>query len=542
MLLTEQAVLHSTPEDFSNNTENIIGERTNSITEASSVRNVPGEEIISKTTSSQEKGKDFQKNLKRTSRAKEYISKDDIDSCSICLQNFTSSGNHRPFVSPCGHVFGENCLKMWVVERKQRTCPLCKCKVNIKRCITIRGISKGLLLCDKSELEDLKRKYKDLKLQKFESDCKAFDLQQRLEGLRTQSELLQREVERLQRSAINSLSVKCVGSVTVSLNRMARVMTLAPHRQDTVAVSSEVFGDRERWGVSLLDLSVGGTTRTTLSVVHEGVIRDLKFQPSSAHLLTVSLDKTAKIFDVRASSQPLRICFGQKAWSCAWSAYNPNVFYAGLAGGLVESYDMRNLADPLLKEQTNRSSVVALYSFANRSLVAAGIHGVQYYRQESGLLKAQLLNPANNETLKGCTCASVGGDESIIIVTYRGGASRPSPYVYHVGFSIARLQLAHPVYQLTAYDTKRTVLSRSTLFIKDCAPYFCTGNESAESVDIWDLGRRRVVSSLKISENSAPFLDLKAWESPTYHILASLTASTLYISKIERPEPKSPNY
>jgi hypothetical protein len=57
MLLTEQAVLHSTPEDFSNNTENIIGERTNSITEASSVRNVPGEEIISKTTSSQEKGK-----------------------------------------------------------------------------------------------------------------------------------------------------------------------------------------------------------------------------------------------------------------------------------------------------------------------------------------------------------------------------------------------------------------------------------------------------------------------------------------------------
>jgi hypothetical protein len=43
-------------------------------------------------------------------------------------------------------------------------------------------------------------------------------------------------------------------------------MTLAPHRQDTVAVSSEVFGDRERWGVSLLDLSVGGTTRTTLSV------------------------------------------------------------------------------------------------------------------------------------------------------------------------------------------------------------------------------------------------------------------------------------
>jgi hypothetical protein len=71
---------------------------------------------------------------------------------------------------------------------------------------------------------------------KFESDCKAFDLQQRLEGLRTQSELLQREVERLQRcielfflrkdflfsirSAINSLSVKCVGSVTVSLVRI----------------------------------------------------------------------------------------------------------------------------------------------------------------------------------------------------------------------------------------------------------------------------------------------------------------------------------
>jgi hypothetical protein len=248
----------------------------------------------------------------------------------------------------------------------------------------------------------------------------------------------------------------------------------------------------------------------------------------------------------------------------------------------VESYDMRNLADPLLKEQTNRSSVVALYSFANRSLVAAGIHGVQYYRQESGLLKAQLLNPANNETLKGCnlqgyriwpldSCyrqvarvpplvetspSSSSLTEGALVgppltstmwqVPYVlcGSKDRAADTILHTsqGFSIARLQLAHPVYQLTAYDTKRTVLSRSTLFIKDCAPYFCTGNESAESVDIWDLGRRRVVSSLKISENSAPFLDLKAWESPTYHILASLTASTLYISKIERPEPKSPNY
>jgi hypothetical protein len=184
----------------------------------------------------------------------------------------------------------------------------------------------------------------------------------------------------------------------------------------------------------------------------------------------------------------------------------------------VESYDMRNLADPLLKggiiiplflwwalvmpgpfvEQTNRSSVVALYSFANRSLVAAGIHGVQYYRQESGLLKAQLLNPANNETLKGCnlqgyriwpldSCyrqvarvpplvetspSSSSLTEGALVgppltstmwqVPYVlcGSKDRAADTILHTsqGFSIARLQLAHPVYQLTAYDTKRVHL------------------------------------------------------------------------------------
>jgi uncharacterized membrane protein YgcG len=47
----------------------------------------------------------------------------EIDSCTVCLDDFTKSGS---FVLPCGHPFHRTCIEHWFAHNRQRTCPLCR--------------------------------------------------------------------------------------------------------------------------------------------------------------------------------------------------------------------------------------------------------------------------------------------------------------------------------------------------------------------------------------------------------------------------------
>jgi E3 ubiquitin-protein ligase RFWD3 len=44
--------------------------------------------------------------------------------CSICLDHWTESGEHRLCSLRCGHFFGRRCILQWL--RKRSVCPLCK--------------------------------------------------------------------------------------------------------------------------------------------------------------------------------------------------------------------------------------------------------------------------------------------------------------------------------------------------------------------------------------------------------------------------------
>ncbi|GLJ40076.1 hypothetical protein SUGI_0820600 [Cryptomeria japonica] len=65
--------------------------------------------------------------------------------CPICMEPWTSSGNHRISCLPCGHLFGWSCIRKWIQQGGKRIgkCPHCnnKCKVSEIRILYVPRIA-----------------------------------------------------------------------------------------------------------------------------------------------------------------------------------------------------------------------------------------------------------------------------------------------------------------------------------------------------------------------------------------------------------------
>ena len=53
--------------------------------------------------------------------------------CSICLEDLTDNtanmyweNSHSSVITSCGHIFGGNCLSMWLSNIETRSCPCCR--------------------------------------------------------------------------------------------------------------------------------------------------------------------------------------------------------------------------------------------------------------------------------------------------------------------------------------------------------------------------------------------------------------------------------
>ncbi|KRF98270.1 uncharacterized protein Dwil_GK27559 [Drosophila willistoni] len=60
-------------------------------------------------------------------------------SCPICLCPWQESGNHRLVTLPCGHLFGDGCVKAHL--RQNSTCPLCRSRAKLNNLIYLFGFN-----------------------------------------------------------------------------------------------------------------------------------------------------------------------------------------------------------------------------------------------------------------------------------------------------------------------------------------------------------------------------------------------------------------
>lgn len=48
-----------------------------------------------------------------------------VPKCSMCLEEYVSGRGHRAACTPCGHIFGETCLRTWLSRPDGQRCPAC---------------------------------------------------------------------------------------------------------------------------------------------------------------------------------------------------------------------------------------------------------------------------------------------------------------------------------------------------------------------------------------------------------------------------------
>ena len=54
--------------------------------------------------------------------SRRYEERDDVDSCSVCIETFSSTCEVKQL--PCGHLFHANCINRWL--HRSATCPFCR--------------------------------------------------------------------------------------------------------------------------------------------------------------------------------------------------------------------------------------------------------------------------------------------------------------------------------------------------------------------------------------------------------------------------------
>jgi len=49
--------------------------------------------------------------------------------CSICYEAFSNSPTHHAIKTGCNHFFGEECLRHWLFQSENNSCPVCRARV-----------------------------------------------------------------------------------------------------------------------------------------------------------------------------------------------------------------------------------------------------------------------------------------------------------------------------------------------------------------------------------------------------------------------------
>lgn len=109
--------------------------------------------------------------------------------------------------------------------------------------------------------------------------------------------------------------------------------------------------------------ALGGFRSVGYIAVHRKPIRDMAFHlEQSDLLLTVSLDKTAKLVNVHSDIAVATYTCDAPLWSCAWNGDNANQLFVGTATGKVHLFDTRKPGDPVetWSEPNNMSPVTGL--------------------------------------------------------------------------------------------------------------------------------------------------------------------------------------
>ncbi|VFR01840.1 unnamed protein product [Cuscuta campestris] len=280
--------------------------------------------------------------------------------CPICMEAWSSGGNHQICCLPCGHVYGMSCIKKWLDQKKRSgKCPQCNKKCTV-RDVRLLYVSQ-LLAVD----EKLQKKIQSLeaKCSSLEKKCVEWSKKE-TQWQRTEANL-QMQIRQLKESKTNvdvwpiEMENKpskwhIPGSCNYGWHGHFNYFSL----KEEMKMEGARFFDMDVSGQVLIIArrlsGMGGIhvlTKMSLLSQHEKqdivllpstkAVKDIHISPYDRLVLVASLGKKLSVLSTESNNTVLTYDLPTAAWSCSWDVNNPCYIYAGLQNGMVMEFDRR---------------------------------------------------------------------------------------------------------------------------------------------------------------------------------------------------------
>ncbi|XP_069668754.1 E3 ubiquitin-protein ligase rfwd3.L-like [Periplaneta americana] len=473
---------------------------------------------------------------------------DDGRSCPICMDIWSNSGNHRLASLRCGHFFGHSCIMRWLqigCAAGQRRCPQCNKKANTKD-IRVHYARKLQVLDTterdrlREELESVQREKNRLELELARSNLNQQLHQQQITELRNKVARLQRiqaastgeDVQTGRTASQRQLSVHR----NVEICKEGECRVLAYNTWLNLLVVSQRSANNLFSGYGIKKIDTLEFRPIQFVFLHPKPIRDMAFHPQRNDiLLSVSLDRCAKLFNVANNTVVQTYTADNPLWSCCWDADNTNLFFAGTSNGLILQYDVRFPNEPVGRltstaDSSPVTSLAAVQSCPGRTLARGGILACRlnscwaYERTEACYAGSQL--PFDGPFISLCYDQESG---HVLISTRPSGRF---PHVRHIVCHLPQTtagQDAHlicnPVHTFQG-STSQKLLSRPCQMTVAGDTLVAAHQESLKSVALWSLSSGQQVFNVPVSQ---PVTDLCSVQVNGSSYLAALSERILSI-------------
>ncbi|XP_036366019.1 E3 ubiquitin-protein ligase RFWD3 isoform X3 [Octopus sinensis] len=497
---------------------------------------------------------------------KEGDSQDD-ETCSICFEPWTTSGNHRPASLKCGHLFGESCIDKWLRGQGDK-CPHCNCKA--KRSDIRVVFSRNIRAVDTierdralQELAQSKQRNAELKMElaelgcKYQLDCSKLltelkeaqneikFLRSRLmgssTGITTDISLSQENSVNKSQEASGNGQYRCIKTILIWEGGNCRVMAYSPFLG--ILVVSQPSSIPLFQGFGVRKISTVDFRTTEYIPLHSKLIRSMSFHPtySDGLLLSCAMDKKIKLTSLISNTVVQQYEVPLPAWSCVWNTDDHNYFFAGIQNGLVLEYDVRK-TDTFIQQintEGSRSPVVSLQyipaapfaHFRAGGLLVGQLDRISFYeRKPNNKYEVHLLPLEGN-----LTSLFFETHTRQLLASFRN--STKFPKVRHMVCEMtANVSDDHNICSCNVIQTfhgssPQTLLSRTSLVKHPNDKnrlLICANEELACAVNIWDGKTFQYVQKLSCG---SPVLDICSISTKDNHYLLALTEKQVKLHK-----------
>ncbi|EZA46696.1 hypothetical protein DMN91_012312 [Ooceraea biroi] len=471
---------------------------------------------------------------------------DSDQACPICMEQWTSAGEHRLCCLRCGHLFGHSCILRWLqhsCNSTNRRCPQCNKKAAVKH---IRMLyAKKLTTIDTSEYEQLKRDLSNASAEKqrLHEELSQYNIRQSVyeQQLACMKKRIA-DLESHQRSEImdhasqsaSNLSAKkfhLERSVEICKEEGCRVLDYNPwHR---LLVTSQKSSNHLFKGYGIRKFDCEYFNLRQFIFLHADAIRDVTFHSTQQELLlSVGFDKCAKLLDVHNNTTVHTYEMQHSLWSCCWSGDNPYVFLTGTQNGIINQFDIRQTSSAVstLDGHGDRSPVVSMATVppnpgsgvSRGGFIACRLNSCYAYEvKDSAYVPKQVF-------LEGpFVCVRYDERNRHYLIS-----SRPSvrqSHARHVVCTIEKSRSNEDVIMCNAVHTlqagnSQQLLSRPCHLYADNDTLVAAHVESNSTVSLWSVGSGRQLHSLPVTD---PVLDLCSFDVNNYLVLATLSKKRL---------------